>query len=186
MITTTIEPTTPAYWAARIVANHPELATPVARALELVEAGHVRGRDVDSQSGSGSYELTPDGKGNWLCNCPAFVYRPLIIGRSHHCKHTLARAISDRAGLQQSQRRTMKVEAIFIERSRYAWGEHVTEQPVAWLLDGDEEIKREISREEYDALRETATDDDYRDGDYISFSTRSIEWHDVFAEDRVP
>ena len=37
--------------------------------------------------------------GTWSCNCLAYQYRPYRAGRTAHCKHTLARAIAERAGL---------------------------------------------------------------------------------------
>ena len=95
-------PQTPAEWAARIVVRHPALAQPVERALALVESGRVRadGRQVEASDGHTAYELRyVEETGAWLCNCPAFLYRPIMIGQTAYCKHTLARAIAARAGL---------------------------------------------------------------------------------------
>lgn len=103
-MTTITQPTTPAEWAARIVIRHPALAAPVAKALTLVETGHVRadGRQVqvEGSDGQNTYELRyVEETGSWLCNCPAFLYRPLMIGQTAYCKHTLAVRIAARAGL---------------------------------------------------------------------------------------
>ena len=97
-------PQTPAEWAARIVVRHPTLAAPVAKALALVESGHVHAAagqvEVDGSDGANTYHLRyVEETGSWLCNCPAFLYRPVMIGRTAYCKHTLAVRIAVRAGL---------------------------------------------------------------------------------------
>ena len=97
-------PATAAEWAARIVARHPALARPVAEALALAEAGHVTGNErhcmVINAERTTRYSLDCDAAtGTWSCTCPAYTYRPYKIGRTHYCKHTLARAIAERAGL---------------------------------------------------------------------------------------
>lgn len=79
------------------------------------------------------------------------------------------------------------VTAIAIDpRSQVAWSDEPRQyRPVAWFIAGEkDEVKADISRDEYDALRASMSEDDYRDGDYISFS-RPIEWRDVFPE-RMP
>lgn len=97
-------PATAAEWAARIVSRHPALARPVAEALQLAEAGHVTGNSVHCMvvnlERDTRYSLDYDAAtGTWSCTCPAYAYRPYRIGRTAHCKHTLARAIAARAGL---------------------------------------------------------------------------------------
>jgi hypothetical protein len=97
-------PTTAAEWAARIVSRHPALARPVAEALQLAEAGHVTGNEthcmVINSKRTTRYSLDYDAAtGTWTCTCPAYQYRPYRAGRTAHCKHTLARAIAERAGL---------------------------------------------------------------------------------------
>lgn len=97
-------PATAAEWAARIVARHPALARPVAEALQLAEAGHVTGNEthcmVINSKRTTRYSLDYDAAtGTWTCTCPAYQYRPYRAGRTAHCKHTLARAIAERAGL---------------------------------------------------------------------------------------
>lgn len=97
-------PMTAAEWAARIVARHPALARPVAEALALAEAGHVSGNDIHcmvvNAERTARHSLDCDAAtGTWSCTCPAYTYRPYKIGRTHYCKHTLARAIAARAGL---------------------------------------------------------------------------------------
>lgn len=101
---TATQPTTPAEWAARIVVRHPALAQPVEKALALVEEGHVRahGRraEVVGSDGKNTYHLRyVAATGAWLCTCPAFLYRPVMLGQTAYCKHTLARAIAERAGM---------------------------------------------------------------------------------------
>lgn len=167
---------TPAEAAARIVTRHPAASQAAARALDLVEAGHVApdGRAVRATGGDDAYRLTyVPATGAWLCTCPAFVYRPTIIGGRHYCKHTLARAIAERSGMLGDERR---VNAIW-----QAGGTHyaAVERP------GRREETATLTRAEYDALEAQAGDDDYREGNYIGFA-RSIEWADVFSEDRVP
>lgn len=97
-------PMTAAEWAARIVHRHPALAEPVAAALALAEAGHVSGNDGHTQvinaERDAIYHLDyHDTTGVWSCNCPAYIHRPYKVGRTAYCKHTLARAIAERAGL---------------------------------------------------------------------------------------
>ena len=99
-------PATAAEWAARIVARHPALARPVAEALALAEAGHVSGNDIHcmvvNAERTARYSLDCDAAtGTWSCTCPAYAYRPYRIGRTAHCKHTMARAIAERANLIQ-------------------------------------------------------------------------------------
>ncbi len=103
-VTATPTPQTPAEWAARIVIRHPALAAPVAKALALVESGHVHTDsgevEVKGSDGQNTYHLRYVAEtGSWLCNCPAFLYRPLMIGQTAYCKHTLAVRIAARAGL---------------------------------------------------------------------------------------
>ena len=66
--------------------------------------GHVRahGRraEVVGSDGKNTYHLRyVEATGTWLCTCPAFLYRPHMIGQTAYCKHTLARAIAERAGM---------------------------------------------------------------------------------------
>jgi len=80
------------------------LARPVAEALALAEAGHVSGNSVHcmviNRERTTRYSLDCDAAtGTWTCTCPAYKYRPYRAGRTAHCKHTLARAIAERAGL---------------------------------------------------------------------------------------
>lgn len=97
-------PMTAAEWAARIVHRHPDLAQPVALALELAERGHVTGNDIHAQCVNAArnaiYHMDYHAAtGAWSCNCLAYQCRPYRAGRTAHCKHTLARAIAERAGL---------------------------------------------------------------------------------------
>ena len=97
-------PMTAAEWAARIVNRHPHLAQPVAKALELAERGHVTGNDIHAQCINAErntiYHMDYHAAtGTWSCQCPAYQHRPYRAGRTAHCKHTLARAIAERAGL---------------------------------------------------------------------------------------
>jgi hypothetical protein len=97
-------PMTAAEWAARIVNRHPHLARPVAKALELAEHGHVTGNDIHAQCVNAErntiYHMDYHANtGVWSCQCPAYQHRPYKAGRTAHCKHTLARAIAERAGL---------------------------------------------------------------------------------------
>lgn len=175
-------PKTAAEWAARIVQRHPALARPVADALALVEAGHVTGDDCHAvcrgSDGVTTYDLryTP-ATGVWHCNCPAYAYRPCRIGRVAYCKHTLARALAQRAGLlieAPSVIRAIHVQRLSEGRQRcYATVADAAghERPVS------------ITQAAYDELRDRATDDGETDGSYTAFN-RTIEWQDVFAEDR--
>ncbi len=97
-------PMTAAEWAARIIHRHPHMAAPVALALELVERGHVTGNEVHctviNAKRDTRYSLDYHSEtGVWSCTCPAYQHRPYRAGRTAHCKHTLARAIAERAGL---------------------------------------------------------------------------------------
>jgi hypothetical protein len=97
-------PSTAAEWAARIVHRHPHLAAPVALALALAEAGHVTGNEIHAQcinaERNAIYHMDyHPASGVWSCQCPAYQRRPYRAGRTAHCKHTLARAIAERAGL---------------------------------------------------------------------------------------
>lgn len=99
----TTTPATAAEWAARIVARHPALARPVADALALAEAGHVTGNDGHAQCINAKrdtiYHMDWNHLGDWTCTCPSYKHRPYKVGQTAYCKHTLARAIAERAGL---------------------------------------------------------------------------------------
>lgn len=100
----TSAPATAAEWAARITVRHPHLARPVADALALADAGHLSGDDwhvdVINIERTQVYDLFHDAPGgNWTCSCPSYKHRPYRIGPTAYCKHTLARAIAERAGL---------------------------------------------------------------------------------------
>jgi hypothetical protein len=76
----------------------------VAEALQLAEAGHVTGNNVHcmviNSKRTTRYSLDCDpATGAWTCTCPAYKYRPYRAGHTAYCKHTLARAIAERAGL---------------------------------------------------------------------------------------
>jgi 23S rRNA G2445 N2-methylase RlmL len=97
-------PSTAAEWAARIVHRHPHLAQPVAKALKLAEAGHVTGNDIHcmviNAERNARYSLDyHNATGAWSCTCYSYQNRPYRAGHTAHCKHTLARAIAERAGL---------------------------------------------------------------------------------------
>lgn len=81
---------------ARFVARHPQHAGIMERAAAIVRADAIHmtttTATVDGSSGK-VYTLTPQRRGRWACNCPAFYYNPVKIGDVHHCKHTLAVAL---------------------------------------------------------------------------------------------
>ncbi len=178
-------PMTAAEWAARIVVRHPALAQPVQKALALVEEGHVHAHDrraeVVGSDGKNTYHLRYiEATGAWLCTCPAFLYRPHMIGQTAYCKHTLARAIAARA----DKHHHLRVTAIHRERNRHASSDEPwTKTPVAFFTDGRHETRHAITDDQYDQLAAIATDDDYHDHDYIAYN-QPIQWHDVFSEDR--
>lgn len=96
-------PMTAAEWAARIVNRHPALAQPVALALDLA-SGHVTGNDIHAQCINAARDTVyhmdyNERTGAWSCTCPAYRNRAYQIGRTAYCKHALARAIAERAGL---------------------------------------------------------------------------------------
>lgn len=106
-----VDEATPTALAARAVARYSHLARPVAAALELVEAGHVSGNDIHTQvvSSDGNtiyHQDYHERTGTWTCNCPSFRFRPYTIRAGDYtialCKHVLARAIADRAGLLEA------------------------------------------------------------------------------------
>ena len=97
-------PMTAAEWAARIVNRHPALAEPVSKALDLAERGHVSGNEIHAQCINARRDTIyhmdlDDATGAWSCTCQCYAYRPYTIGRIAYCKHTLARAIAEQAGL---------------------------------------------------------------------------------------
>lgn len=182
-------PATAAEWAARIVQRHPHLARPVADALALVERGHVtatgNAATVRSSSDSATtYRLRHDpATGAWHCNCPAYAYRPAMIGRTAYCKHTLARSIADRAGLLAEAPTVVHVVHVVraVHTQRLSEGRRRCYATVADAAGHERPVV--ITPAAYDELRARADSNDDTDGDYAAFN-RPIEWQDVFAEDR--
>lgn len=179
-------PQSAAEWAARIVQRHPALARPVADALALVEAGHVTATGNaatvrSSSDGTTTYRLRHDpATGAWHCNCPAYAYRPAMIGRTAYCKHTLARSIAERAGLLIEAPAAVHVVRA-VHTQRLSEGRRRCYATVADTAGHERPVT--ITQAAYDELRARADSNDDTDGDYAAFN-RPIEWSDVFAEDR--
>lgn len=89
--------------ASRIAARHPHLASMADKAAAYAERDNgvlvlspklVHVRNAEGTTYCLSRDTQADG---WLCNCPAFTYRPAVINGRHYCKHIMAHAILERA-----------------------------------------------------------------------------------------
>lgn len=71
----------------------------------------------------------------------------------------------------------LMINAIDVQRNRKAWGEHVTQTPIAWVsIDGGPECRVHVTAEVYWAARSQMAGDDCREGDYIGF-VPVLQWH---------
>lgn len=82
-------------YASRMAARHPQYAAMADKAAAIVEAGTIYALAetkvyVHSNGNEYTLEYNP---GGWVCNCPAFYYRPAFVGNRAYCKHIVAMVI---------------------------------------------------------------------------------------------